>query len=187
MKNRLILHTVIGLSLIGSWVLLVYLPLSKRQAAMDGKIKTEQQQLHDLRESITLLPHFLSTQSQLEHNRRALDDRLFGKSEILDLFRELDILAKGHSLRLVEVSPPLLELLKLEQTVTDTTTPPFLTLRLTIVGEYLRFGRFVAELEQADFYRTPQRCKISAAKDPSLPTTYELEFSALLGSTGGVS
>ncbi len=187
MKNRLIYHTLIGIGLIVAWIFLVYVPLSRKQAAADEQIREAEHQLQDLRESVTLLPSFLNARDQLESNRRDLNDKLFGKSEILELFREIDIMASSHQLTLVEISPPLLELLQLEETVADTTTAPFLTLRLTLEGEYTRFGQFVSELEQADFYRQPQKCKIMGARDAAHPTRYDLDFTALLGTSGGRS
>jgi len=187
MRNRLIIHGIISLALIAAWVVLVYMPLASRRKAVDLRIQSTNEQLQNARRSISLLPVFLQTRERLQTDRADLDSRLFGKSEILELFREISIVADAHNIRLVEMSPPLIELLNLEQVATDTTKAPFLSLHLTLEGRFADFGRFVDEMEQSDFYRIPERCQIVAPRSEDKPSQYHFDFKALLGHTGGAS
>ena len=137
--------------------------------------------LADYQRTFSELPAYLNESKKLRQIRGELNSKLYSKDDVLRLFGQLDKEARNRGLVLAEISPPVEELLYLNSIIPDSITAQFLTVRLTLTGNYEAFGRFVRNIEQAGFFRGIERCEIFAGQQDLRTVTYNLTFKALLG------
>lgn len=183
MRTRLITFLGAAVGILALWFFLLYRPAANRQVLLDAELAETQAKLDDYHATVADLPAILKQQNNLRTSRRELASKLFAKNDILNLFRQLDTDVRNHDLRITEISPPVHELLALNQKLQTPDDPLFLNIRLTIKGNFIDFGRYVEALEQANYFRGVNRCTINSSNVAGEPTTYTIDFRALLGST----
>jgi Tfp pilus assembly protein PilO len=170
------------LALAGLWFFLLFTPLHKEQTSIAVKTKEAQQQLADFKTIMNELPGFLKARQDLETERSMLNSRLYAKNDILRLFQELRQRAQEKNLVITEISPPIDELLYLNSIVPDSNQPQYLSISLKLEGRYMDFGRFVGVVEQSDYFRGINNCKIMETRTSDVKILFELGLNALLGS-----
>jgi hypothetical protein len=84
---------------------------------------------------------------------------------------------------LIEITPPVSELLELNSLVPTAGEPQFLSLNIVMRGDYVAFGRYVELLERADYFQSVQSCVIIGREANNGQVTFSLGFKALLGMT----
>ncbi len=181
MKKQVSLYAVaaIGASLI--WCFLAYLPLKAKQDNLRRKTEEVRRQLTDYSRTTEELPAFLKANQNLETRRGELNSSLFAKSDILDLFRQINEDASDHNLELVEISPPVSELLELNRQATIDNEPQFLNIRLDFKGCYVDFGRYLSGLESKPYFRTVNACVIRGNQLVQPTVDLTVSFKALIG------
>ena len=127
------------------------------------------------------LDDFVKTHENLLQLRDELESKLYAKSDVLNLFALLRQQAEKHQLELVEISPPVEELLRLNRTVPDSVEPQFLSISLRLRGNYADVGRLVGVIEKSDHFRSIRHCQILGSGDDLGPPTCLLTFRSLLG------
>lgn len=171
-----------------AWLLFLYLPAGREQARLTNEITVADTQLRQYESTLAQLPAFLAAKADLKTKLAMANSQLYAKEDLVKLFDELKRQAEDHSLRVVEITPPVAELLELNKTLPAEGKPMVLSLNLVIRGNYVDFGRFVQSLEQAPYFRSVRGCVISHLEDGTGQVIYSLGFQALLGMTmGGVS
>ena len=182
MKRRFGIYGAVGLIMIAVWAWLLLIPHLQKRQEIRKTTAARQTELAEVSRFTLQMPSFLEAQERLESQRIDLESKLFAKAEILHLFQDLKKGAQQERLTLLEITPPVEELLHLQEVRSDTLRPAFLNLSVTVEGDYLSFGRFVQALEAADYTREINRCIITGSPDGSRPLQCMLSFKALLGS-----
>ena len=182
MRQRVTYFVLAGMGLIVVWYFAAFIPISaKLESVRQTTIDTEKQ-LEDYNRTGIELPKFLEANKNLEILRSELNSSLFAKSDILDLFRQLSQDAQGYGLELVEISPPVSELLKLNRQAIEDNEPQFLNVQLDLKGQYIAFGKFVEHLETQPYFRSINRCMVRGAQESQPTVDMTVAFRALLGS-----
>jgi hypothetical protein len=181
MKRRWGIYGAVAALLVIAFTYLAVLPYGQERRSATSRIVEQTAELQKLGAFTSAMPSLLEARRQLESRRIDLQSRLFARADILRLFDDLTAGAEDCGLTMVEISPPVEELLRLSEARSDTLKPLFLNLTVQLEGDYLDFGRFVEVVERAEYSRAVNRCIISGAPDGSKPLQFTLAFKALLG------
>ncbi|MEW5994915.1 MAG: hypothetical protein AB1744_11040 [Candidatus Zixiibacteriota bacterium] len=182
MRTRALLYTAATLVLIGVVAGLVLLPLHNRHVRFSNDIQAARQQIADFNRIMAELPLFLKTRGELADQKTKLSSRLYAKDDILRLFTHLNELANKRNLQITEINPPVEELLRLNRAGIDSTATELLLINLKMQGTYLNFGRFLASIEQADYFRGISDCAIMGAPNGASVVQMQVGFYALISS-----
>lgn len=181
MKRSLCIYSGIAVAMLAAWYLLLFIPLHKAQARVQLRAEQAREQLVEYQRIMVQLPMYLETYRDLAKARVDLNDGLYARDQILELFDLLTEQAERRGLKVVEISPPVEELLLLNSILPGSDQPPFLNLTVKLEGGYVDFGKYVQSIEKAEFFRGINRCLMTTAVDETAPTTYTISFQALLG------
>lgn len=184
MNKKAYIYFGVTLAFVLVWYFLFIAPMSKEKAELNSRLESAQSQLADFSATLAELENFLKLQEQLKNERVSLDSRLYAKEDIIRLFDQLKDQANQRNLAITEITPPVEELIRLNETVPDSTKPQFLTIGLRIEGAYTEFGRFVGDIEKAAYFRGINRCQISSGRKDFEKVAYSVTFKALLGRSG---
>ena len=180
LQQRTALYAAGLVAILVLWYFAVLTPVSRDLNSARRNIDQAQHQLADYNRTVRELPEFLNTSNRLEALRRELNSSLYAKNEIMDLFRQLTDDARSHRLNLVQISPPIAELLELNRQATVDNSPLYLNLTLDLKGQYLDFGRFIGELESRPYFRAIKSCAIRGPQ-PDQAADMTVSFKALIG------
>ncbi|MEA3296535.1 MAG: hypothetical protein U9R56_01575 [candidate division Zixibacteria bacterium] len=164
------------------WIFFAYKPLADRQASLAASIDKTSHQLVDFHNILKELPHYLETRRELKSLINNINSRLYAKNDVLALFSRLDEEATKRSLAVVEITPPVEELLLLNTIVRESNKLPYLNIDLKLEGSFVDFGRFTGFIEQTSFFRGINRCQITTYPEKNNQIRFVLGFKALLGS-----
>ena len=181
MKSRLILYYALAITITCLWFFFAYSPTAQKCQEVRIQSATMELQMADFNRTMIELNNFLKTSSDLESHKSELSSQLYSKKDILKLFDELYKDARIHNMSIVEIIPPLEELLVLNQSVTDPDEPLFINLTLMLEGNYINFGKFVSRLEKAPYFRGGNLCRISSPREDPSKIKLKIGFKALLG------
>ena len=165
------------------WLAVVMYPIERDRAEFLRRSETAERQLIDFQTTVQQLPVFIESQRRMEALKNALHSRLYSKEDVLELFDRIQSSASEHGLKVVEISPPVEELLALNRQAPQDGRPQFLNLQLTLAGDYVAFGRFVASIEDAPYFRGINGCMINHFEDVD-GITANFGFRALLSRSG---
>jgi len=181
MNRRLIIYVAAAAAMLTAWYFLLYAPLSRER--MHTAVRTEQArgQLVEFQRIMAELPMYLETRRTLEKTRSDINQSLYARDDILQLFDLISTQAARRGLEVEEISPPVEELLRLNNLILSADKPPFLNLTIKLRGGYVPFGKYVAFIETAPFFRGVNLCQISRSPDSEDPARFVLGFRALLG------
>lgn len=183
-QQRIGYYVVGALVLAALWYVVAYRPGSRKlQAIHEDTIATERK-LAEYHKIVNELPSILEADRKLQAERRLLNSSLYAKGDVLALFQQLTQDAAAYDLNLVQISPPISELLELNRQATADNNPLFLNVTVDFEGQYLKFGRFCGNLETKPYFRAVRSCQMRSR--PASPTVdLSLSFKALLGTTEG--
>jgi len=182
MKSRIGIYLAGAIVVSGVWLFLLYTPAKVEQKAIQEETASVQEQMDDYNRTISELPKAIRTSSDLAAFRDQLNSSLYAKEDILQLFEQLNSAAIDKHLELIEISPPVEELITLNRTVNSSGEPEFLNITLNLNGQYSDFGKFVSDLEKAPYFRSVSACNIGLDRDRPNTLDFKLSFRALLGS-----
>lgn len=186
-QQRVALYAAGVLAMLALWYFVVYTPTSRSLASESNEVANALRQLADYNRTVQELPGFLTANEKLEADRRELNSSLYAKNDIMDLFHQLTADAQNHSLKLVQITPPVSELLELNRLATADNAPLFLNLTLDLEGDYVDFGRFIGDLESKPYFRSIKACVIRGAQPPVRTIDMSLSFKALIGTREAAS
>jgi Tfp pilus assembly protein PilO len=181
MSKRITLYAAAALAMTLVWYYAYYSPTSAQRADLGREIQKVEAQLADFNRTIEELPAFLAANKNLELLRGELNSSLFAKSDILELFWQLNRDATAHGLELVEISPPVAELLELNRRAPNEHVPQFLNITLRLEGEYVSLGRFVRQLEAKPYFRSINSCIVRGTQMVQPTVNLSVSFKALIG------
>ena len=181
MKRSLCIYSGIAVAMLAAWYLLLFIPMNVERASVQLRAEEARRQLVEYQRIMVQLPMYLETYSKLEKARVDLNDGLYARDQILELFALLAEQAERRSLKIIEITPSVEELLLLNSILPGSEQPPFLNLTVKLQGSYVDFGKYVQLIEGTEFYRGINRCLITTAVDETAPTTCTISFQVLLG------
>ncbi len=168
------------------WGYLVWIPHARKTQAADRLAEETRRQLAEAQQFTLQLPAFMDTQERLQAQRIDLNSRLYAAADIMALLRELRDQAAELNLRVIEITPSIDELLRLNQALTRSSEPQYLNIEILLSGEFVSLGEFVRHIEHEEYTRGINRCIMSGARDGSEPLQMQFGFRALLGTGGSV-
>lgn len=180
-------YLTIGIALLGIWFFALYLPYQKNKIGNDQKIAVCYQQLNDFSQTLSMFPAVLDQKKTLDQKKELVNSKLYTKEQVLALFNRLKRQANEENLAVIEITPPVDELLQLNSSMPDSTAPQFLNIGMSLNGDYLTFGRFISALEKENYFRGINRCIISRTDEDKNITNFFIGFKALLGNYGSGS
>ena len=182
MKSHLTLYSAAGTMMIFVWIFAALLPHLREYKTNDNQIQEASLKLVDFQETIRLLPEYVKTRNELAKKKAELNSSLYTKENILSLFEKFYAMADNHRVDIVEITPPVEELLQINRIVPDSVGLMFLNIGLRIEGDFEDIGKFVSALEGETFYRGPNHCNIVGTFDRKIKVQYHVGFKSLLGS-----
>lgn len=174
-------YTIIGVALLAIWFFALYTPYEQKKIATTLKITECNQQLNDFSRTLTMFPAILDQKKTLDEKKQFVNSKLYTKEQVLNLFERLKHQANSQNLAVMEITPPINELLELNNSLPDSTSPQFLNIGLSLEGDYIEFGRFISALERENYFRGVNRCIISRTDENRNITNFFIGFKALLG------
>ncbi|MFZ5979767.1 MAG: hypothetical protein ACOYVF_03970 [Candidatus Zixiibacteriota bacterium] len=181
MKSRLMIYYALAVTLTCLWFFFALSPTAKKRQEVRLQTANMELQIADFNRTMLELQNFLKTSSDLESYKTELSTQLYSKKDILKLFDELYKDASIHHMSITEITPPVEELLALNQSMTKPDEPLFINLTLDLDGNYINFGKFVDRLEQTPYFRGFNLCRISSPREEPTKINLNIGFKALLG------
>jgi len=185
MSRHRIMAALLALTLIAGWYFVGYVPLHGQMIEINHQIDVAQAQLIDYRATISQLPVLIQAGAEMDARRYRQNAALFAKEDVLRLFDEIKIQAGSEELSVIEITPPVHELLNLNAAAATPHEPLYLNVTVRLMGDYIGFGRFVQRVESFPYFRGVNTCSAMGTADKSAPVIYSLGFKALLRNSGG--
>ena len=182
MKLRIIRYIIAALAIGALWYTLVLIPGTRRHDTLNVRIAEADQRLDDFSRTMKELPTFLEASQNLEALQKELSHSLYARSDILKLLGKITEDAIAHDLKVLEISPPVEELLTLNRAIGDTIQPQFLNIQLDMSGRYVDFGKYVNHLETTPYFRAVNFCNVRGQRDSRTEIDLTISFKALIGS-----
>lgn len=182
MKSRLVGYPIFGVAMLILWTILVFVPQRNQYLQTSTKIAQAERSLADFERTVMLLPDFVKTHRNLTRKIDSLNSSLYTKENILNLFDQFYQIAGKNRMKIVEITPPVEELLRINRVNPDSTKLMILNVSIKVHGAYNDFGRFVSSMEEADFFRGSNFCSIFGTYNWKRPVLYNFGFKSLLGS-----
>lgn len=181
MKNRIVIYSTIVIACCALWISLIYAPAKARRAVVELEIHEAREKLADYHQTLSELPAYIKSLDSLTQEKEHLLSNLYSKAEILKLIEKVNEQASSNDLVVVEVSPPVAELLRISRMSRDSELPEILNLTLRLEGQYQNFGKFLDQIERTPFFRGINRVRIDAQYETPDHLGFVLDFKALLG------
>ncbi|UCG62051.1 MAG: hypothetical protein JSV52_01800 [Candidatus Zixiibacteriota bacterium] len=182
MSRTVLTYSATLVILASLWFFGVYVPYQKDHDRMTTEIKKAESQLADFQNTISELPRFIERHHNLLSLKADLNSKLYTKNDVLRLFDALRLEASRKNVDVVEITPPVEELLYLNTIIPDSSKPQFLNIGLKLEGGFIGFGQFIEEIEHANYFRGVNTCKVYRRDDDKTKITMQFGFKALLGS-----
>ena len=182
MKSRLIGYTLFAVALLILCTFLVFLPQHLLYLETSSKIIQAEKSLVDFERTILLLPSYIKTHQNLTKKIDSLNSSLYTKENILNLFDQFYSIANKNKMKIIEITPPVEELLRINRINPDSTKFMILNVSIKVNGSFTNFGRFVSSMEEALFFRGSNHCSIFSSYDWKRPVLYDFGIRSLLGS-----
>lgn len=181
MKNRLPFFVLAGVGLVVLWYFVAFTPYLAKRQILGAQLTEQRAQLNDFNNTLKQLPTAVQTQKELRRKLNEENSKLYAKGDLLRLFADLRSKAGVYNLHLLEISPPVSELLALNQTSPDSTAPQFLNMTVGLAGSYMELGQFVTDLEQSPYFRGVNTCSINGSATAPGTLQIYIGFKAMLG------
>ena len=185
MNSRLIGYSSFAAAMIILWTFLVFVPQHTLYLETTSNIIQAEKNLADFEKTVLLLPAYVKTHEDLTKKIESLNSSLYTKENILNLFDQFYTIASKNKMKIVEITPPVEELLRINRVDPDSTKLMILNVSIKVNGAYRNFGRFVSSMEEALFFRGTNHCSIFSTYNKKSPVLYDFGFRSLLGSLKG--
>lgn len=167
------------------WVFMIFFPFIGDKNKVMIEIQNSEQQLLEYKQTMKILPEILNRKKEIDLEKKELDSKLYTKADVLKLLDKIKYNAEKTNLTLKEITPPLEELLYLNDIITDSTQPHFLNIGVSLDGDYVNLGKFVKSLENEYYFRGINQCIINSDLKDNREISMYVGFKALLGRVKG--
>jgi hypothetical protein len=137
MSARRLIVLISAAAALAGWYYGIYGPTRQQLETVDRQILDAETQLRDYQSTIAQVPLLLRASSELGDKKRRQNSVLFAKQDILKMFDQVTREAQGERMSVVEITPPLSELLTLNAARKNPGEALFLNLTIRVMGDYV--------------------------------------------------
>lgn len=184
MKQRHIIVISLFVIITSAWYLLLVIPTQQKHSRLRNSLDTANLQIKDFRNIMMIAPEFYKNHEELKRQKLHLTSQLYSKENLLSLFDELKARANKNNLKVVEFTPSVEELLRINRLLPDEKKPQTLNIIVTLNGQLEDIGTFVKGVESDNFYQGVDFCRILNHVDGQINSDFIYGFKAVLGTLG---
>ncbi len=181
MKQRHIIVISICLFMIAAWYVLLVIPTRQRFSELQKNLYNANVQISDFRKIMMIAPEFYKNHENIKRQKLQLSSQLYSKENLLSLFDELESMAKNNNLIVIEFTPSVEELLRINHVLPEDNKPQTLNIIITLSGQLADIGTFVKGVESENFYQGVDFCRILNSVDGQINSNFVYGFKAVLG------
>lgn len=184
MKQRHIIVLSIFVIISSVWYIFLAIPAKQKHFELQNSLSDANSQIDDFQNIMMIAPEFYKNHENIERQKLHLSSQLYSKENILSLFDELENRAKENRLKVVEFTPSVEELLRINRLMPDDSKPQTLNIIVTLNGRLKDIGAFVKAVEAENFYQGVDFCRILNSVDGQINSDFIYAFKAVLGALG---
>lgn len=181
MKQRHIIVLSISIIMLAVWYILLVQPTQQEHTKINIEITDAQTQIKDFKHIMMIAPEYYKNHDRIKQEKMRLSSLLYSKDNLLSLFDELESRAKTNNLRVVEFTPSVEELLRINHLIPDESKPQTLNIVITLKGRLQDLGAFVKGVEAENFYQGVDFCIITNSLDGQKNSDFVYGLKAVLG------
>ncbi len=181
MKQRHIIVLSICMFMIATWYVLLVIPTKQKFTELQNNLHNANVQISDFRKIMMIAPEFYETHEKIKRQKLQLSSQLYSKENLLSLFDELENMAEKNGLDVIEFTPSVEELLRINHQMPEDNKPQTLNIIVTLSGQLADIGTFVKGVESENFYQGVDFCRILNSVDGQINSNFVYGFKAVLG------
>jgi Tfp pilus assembly protein PilO len=166
-------------------VFLLYRPSLQARQRNAAQAAQLQKQLDDTRARVQGIGQLRVRMAELQQANAQFIARVVPRSQMLSMLRQLAQLAADRKVQFIEIDPPSLDTLLLQETpATPLRTVPFM---VTVQGRYVDIGQYVESLDKFPYFVRVPDFEVTAREDirPEVEAKLLVNLVASSLSTGG--
>ena len=166
-------------------VFLLYRPSLQARQRNAAQAAQLQKQLDDTRARVQGIGQLRQRLAELQQTNAQFVARVVPRSQMLSMLRQLAQLAAERKVQFMEIDPPSLDTLLLQETpATPLRTVPFM---VTVQGRYVDIGQYVESLDKFPYFVRVPDFEVTAREDirPEVEAKLLVNLVASSLSTGG--
>ncbi len=181
MKRAYIITISVSAALLIGWVAIFALPAWEKRDFLKTELSNRDSQLNDYNDILTRFSATFKQFEQMLEKKNKILSRLYTKEDLVKLFSQLNRLAKVNGVEIVEISPSVDELIRMNRTIVKDGKPLELQLKIKMKGRLFNTSNFIRAIEKQDYYKGFQLCNIINQGVQDKRSFYNYSFIALLG------
>ncbi len=181
MKKRYLISIFAFVAIIVLYVFFVVLPEMKRDNETEARLAESEVKIAGYIKTMIEFPGFFKSQQELLRKKKSLISKLYSKDDLIKLFDRIEKITRGYNLTLLEISPSVDELLKLNDRLLDSDKPQPLAIVVRFRGDLQNSGRYIKEIENENFFNGVNFCRINNHIDNQKDSEVSFGFKAILG------
>jgi hypothetical protein len=181
MKKRHIITILAFAAMMALQFFFLLLPQIKESEKNDRLISESNAKIEQYMKTMAEFPGFFKTQQELFKKKNSLISRLYSRNDLIKLFDRIEKLSNGHELTVIEISPSVEELLKLNNRLLDSDRPQPLNIVVRFKGDLQNSGKYIEAIESEDFFNGVNLCRIYNHIDNQKESEINFGFKAILG------
>ena len=161
MKSRYIISLTVIIIIFLAWSFLLVRPAIDKGKAVSNSLNESEKQLRDFKNIILQAPEFIKKHKEIAGQKEKMVSQLYTKEDLMALFDDLENKTIKHGLKLIEITPSVEELLRLNRQLPSDDLPQILDIVINLRGRLKNLGQFLQEVESESFYQRLNLCIIS--------------------------
>lgn len=181
MKQRHIIVISILVIMTSVWYVLLVGPTNQKHTELQSRLYDANIQVKDFQKIMMIAPEYYKNHENIKRQKLQLNSQLYSKENLLSLFDELKDRANKNNLKVVEFTPSVEELLRINHLLPDENKPQTLNIVVTLNGRLQDIGSFVKGVEAENFYQGVDLCRITNSLNGQVNSVFIYGFKAVLG------
>jgi len=181
MKKRHLITALAFAAMIALVVVLLIIPQIEKTEETQNKLAESDAKIAEYMKTMVEFPGFFKTQQELFRKKNSLISRLYSKDDLIKLFDRIEKLSLSYNLTVIEISPSVEELLRLNSRLLDSDKPQPLDIIVRFRGDLQNSGKYIADIENEDFFNGVNLCRIYNHIDNQKESEVNFGFKAILG------
>lgn len=180
MKKLWLKWTLATVALTAGWYLLLMSPLKNEENRVASARAEVETNIADYEKKLLEFPEFYRAEKEILEKRKVLISQLYSKEDLIKLFRRFEENAMRFRLNLLEITPSIEELLKLNK-LSEDGQPQQLNMMVRLSGDFPALGSFVRTIEEEKFYQGANFCRVTSIGQGEAFPEMTFGFKAVLG------
>lgn len=181
MKKRYIITIAVVCPLFVLWLVFLMVPQKKSDILIEKSLAESENRVAQYQTIMYEFPGYFENRRQLFEKKKHLLSKLYSKDDLVKLFDRFEEKTKGHQLTILEITPSVAELLKLNHLLLKENKPQILKIEIRMRAGLADVGRFIEEIEKEDFYFGLNFCQIINSPAGDELSEIRFGFNAILG------